>query len=338
MNGAMRHGRGIRRMAVALVAAVLLAIVLVEPAIAGPRSVVSHGPRTGKVVALTIDDGYSPKACRAIFDILERRHVPATFFPVANAMRAAPALWREIADRGYPIGDHTANHTRLAGESVAVQQAAIAAGRATVMRITGTASIRVLRPPAAEWDGNTENAAARAGEQLILLWDTTLGDTSSHRVESHLIRNGTRGRSGSVILMHCNHMISADVLERIIDSYRARGFTFVTIPQLFGLPGPVPVYPDVPPAVGHRAPGVSPVQSFPLATASSDPTSPSTTAASASAGPVTGTAGVTPIDRSRPDAATLLAVCGALLAIAVAALLSLRLQHRRPVPKPAAGA
>jgi peptidoglycan/xylan/chitin deacetylase (PgdA/CDA1 family) len=245
MNRTMRRRRGIRELAVVL-AALLLAIVLVDPVAAAPFAVASHGPRTDRVVALTIDDGYSPKACRAIFDILERRHVPATFFPVANAMRAAPALWREIADRGYPIGDHTADHTYLAGKSVAAQQAAINAGRATVRRITGRWPIRVLRPPAAEWDGKTVTAASRAGEQLILLWDTTLGDTSWHRVESNLIRNGTRGRSGSVILMHCNHPISADVLERVIDNYRARGFAFVTIPQLFGLSGPVPIYPDVP--------------------------------------------------------------------------------------------
>jgi peptidoglycan/xylan/chitin deacetylase (PgdA/CDA1 family) len=253
MDHAMRHERGMRRIAVALAAGVLLAIVLVEPAAADSSRVASHGPRTNKVVALTIDDGYNPKACRAIFEILERRHVPATFFPVADAMRAAPALWREIAARGYPIGDHTADHSYLAGKSVAAQQAAISAGRAIVRRITGRASIRVLRPPAAEWDGNTTVAASRAGEQLILLWDTTFGDTSWHRVESHLIRNGTRGHNGSVILMHCNHAISAAVLERVIDSYRARGFTFVTIPQLFGLPGPAPTYPNVPPIVAWQA-------------------------------------------------------------------------------------
>jgi hypothetical protein len=95
-------------------------------------------------------------------------------------------------------------------------------------------------------------AASRAGDRLVLLWDTTFGDTNSHPVEEHLISNATRGRSGSVILMHCNHAISARVLEQVIDAYQARGFEFVTIPQLFGFKGPVPKYPAFPspPAIG----------------------------------------------------------------------------------------
>lgn len=55
-----------------------------------------------------------------------------------------------------------------------------------------------------------------------------------------------------LVLMHCNHEISANVLERVIDRYLERGFTFVTIPQLFGLSGPVPRYPDVPPIAVWR--------------------------------------------------------------------------------------
>lgn len=201
-----------------------------------------HGPRTHPVVALTIDDGWNPAACRAVFEILERRHVPATFFPVAQAMSADKKLWREIAQRGYPIGDHTARHTHLAGKSVAEQLAAITAGRAWARRITGVATIRVVRPPAAEWDAATVTAASRAGERLVLLWDISSGDTARHPTEDGLIRHATRGKDGSVILMHCNRMISAVVLDRVIDAYLARGFTFVTVPQLFGLKGPVPKY------------------------------------------------------------------------------------------------
>lgn len=101
-------------------------------------------------------------------------------------------------------------------------------------------------------DGRTGGGLA-ADVRACRVWDTTFGDTGWHPVESHLIRNGTGGRSGSVILMHCNRPISADVLERVIESYRQRGFTFVTIPQLFGLPGPVPVYPDVPAIIAWQA-------------------------------------------------------------------------------------
>lgn len=224
------------------VLATLITLAVAEPAAAAGIMIREHGPRTRPVVALTIDDGWNPTACRAVFEILERRHVPATFFPVAQAMSADPKLWREIAARGYPIGDHTARHTHLIGKSIAEQLAAITAGRAWARHITGVATIRVLRPPAAEWDAATITAASRAGERLVLFWDTSFADTGRHPSEDALIRHATRGKDGAVILMHCNRMISANVLERVIDAYQARGFTFVTVPQLFGLKGPVPKY------------------------------------------------------------------------------------------------
>jgi peptidoglycan/xylan/chitin deacetylase (PgdA/CDA1 family) len=34
--------------------------------------------------------------------------------------------------------------------------------------------------------------------------------------------------------MHCNRAVSQQLLPGIIEGYRARGFRFVTIPQLLG--------------------------------------------------------------------------------------------------------
>jgi peptidoglycan/xylan/chitin deacetylase (PgdA/CDA1 family) len=154
-----------------------------------------------------------------------------------------------VAARGYPIGNHTAQHTHLAGKSIVVQQAAIAAGRTWLRQLIGRAPIPIVRPPTGTWDANTVKAAARAGARMLLTWDTHFGDTSLHDDEARTIRLATLGRNGSVILLHCR-TISADVLERVIDDYLARGFEFVTVPQLFGLKGPVPTYPADPPPPG----------------------------------------------------------------------------------------
>lgn len=238
----MRQRNGIGPVLAALAVALAALLVAAAPAEGALILVASHGPTAKKVVALTIDDGWNPKACRAMFEILERRHVPATFFPVAYAMTTDRALWRQIAARGYPIGNHTAVHTVLDGLALADQESAIAAGNAWIRSITGRAPIRVLRPPEGEWDANTARAAAGAGVRVLLLWDTSMADSGRRPVEARLVRNAARGTNGSVILMHCNRPVSARVLERVIDSYQARGFTFVTVPQLFGLKGPVPRY------------------------------------------------------------------------------------------------
>jgi peptidoglycan/xylan/chitin deacetylase (PgdA/CDA1 family) len=207
---------------------------------------VSHGSRATKRIALTIDDGASPKACAAMLEILRRKRVPATFFPVARYVAGAPALWRSIAAQGFPIGNHTYDHPVLTRLSYAHQVAEIVQARRTVEAVTHVRMIRVVRPPTGAYNASVLRAARAAGFGTLLTWDTTFGDTSSRPSMVHQIRNAERGRNGSVILMHCK-AISVKTLEPVIDYYLARGFTFVTVPQLLGFKGPVPVFPPIPP-------------------------------------------------------------------------------------------
>ena len=51
--------------------------------------------------------------------------------------------------------------------------------------------------------------------------------------QSTLIYNATRGRNGSIVLMHTLSN-TAQALPYIIRNYKARGYTFVTIPQMLG--------------------------------------------------------------------------------------------------------
>jgi peptidoglycan/xylan/chitin deacetylase (PgdA/CDA1 family) len=206
----------------------------------------SHGSRASKRIALTIDDGASPKACAAMLEILRRKRVPATFFPVARYVARSPALWRSIAAQGFPIGNHTYDHAVLTRLSYAGQVSEMVQARRTIEAVTHVRMIRVVRPPTGAYDASVLRAARAAGFPTLLTWDTTFGDTSSRPSMARQIRNGERGRNGSVILMHCKAM-TVQTLEPVIDYYLARGFTFVTVPQLLGFKGPVPVFPPLPP-------------------------------------------------------------------------------------------
>ena len=70
------------------------------------------------------------------------------------------------------------------------------------------------------------------GIETLVMWDTTSADTALHSRPYAMVRSALRGRPGSIVLMHCNRSLSADLLPRIIRGYRARGFRFVTIPEL----------------------------------------------------------------------------------------------------------
>ena len=67
------------------------------------------GGTQGRDVALTFDDGPGPYT-PAVLSVLEREHVPATFFVIGAELRYFSASTeREIRD-GFVIGDHTETH------------------------------------------------------------------------------------------------------------------------------------------------------------------------------------------------------------------------------------
>lgn len=216
---------------------VLLGSLLVSPTAASGAgvAVVSHGPRTAPVVALTFDDGTNPANCRRLVATLLEEDVPATFLPKAQAMRLDPAFWRLVADAGYPIGNHTLTHPELPPLSYAAQEAEITGARQLAESITGRPMLRVFRPPYGAYDATTLAAAGAAGFPTVLLWDTSDRDTSPLGTLPEMLASGEAGRNGSVVLLHCGPDTTPWLLPSLIAAYRARGFRFVTIPQLLGV-------------------------------------------------------------------------------------------------------
>ncbi|MGZ6345885.1 MAG: polysaccharide deacetylase family protein [Candidatus Limnocylindrales bacterium] len=216
----------------------LLAYLIVSPtmATAGGVTVVSHGSRTAPVVALTFDDGTNPANCRRLFATLLADRVPATFFPKAQAMRLDPAFWRIVADAGYPIGDHTLTHPELPTLSYKAQEAEITGARRLAESITGRPMLRAFRPPYGAYDATTLAAAGAAGFPTVLLWDTSDRDTSPSGTLPEMLAAGEAGRNGSIVLLHCWPDATPWLLPSLIASYQARGFRFVTIPQLLHVP------------------------------------------------------------------------------------------------------
>lgn len=225
-------------------------------------TVITHGPRTAKVVALTFDDGYNPAVCGALVDVLVRTKTPATFFPNSIHVVAAPALWRKIADLGFPIANHSATHPFMPRLLYVDQHAQVWDSRQAIETVIGRPSLSVFRPPYGAYSKGTLIAAHASGYPVILNWDTSFADSSRRRngrpwPTSSYVRAATKGRNGSVILGHCGNPIDVAALPGVIAAYRARGFRFVTVPELLGLADAAPMRFASPPAelrpVQHEA-------------------------------------------------------------------------------------
>jgi len=201
-----------------------------------PRAAITRGAiysvaTPDREIAITIDDGGDPAVCAAMADTLVRQGVKATFFPIGRLVAGSPAVWARIAQH-FPIGNHTAFHailTRLDARHIKRQ---ILTDERLVEGAIGRPPIHVLRPPGGAWDARVQRIADSLGYHVLMLWDVSDADTALLSRPAGMLRAALRGGPGSVLLMHCNRPVSEDLLPRIIEGYRARGFRFVTVPQL----------------------------------------------------------------------------------------------------------
>ena len=195
---------------------------------------ISHGSRARHRIALTVDDGWGPDNVRRIFDLLQASHVAATFLPYARAMHLDPGLWRRIAAAGYPIANHTNSHPFMTRLGARQQHFELTNAREVIEQVTGHASLPIFRPPYGDYNATTLRVAADAGFPTVVLWDTTDLDTTGTKSTRLMTAAAERGVNGSILLVHGGPALTPVILPAVIRFYRARGFAFVTLPELLG--------------------------------------------------------------------------------------------------------
>jgi len=105
-----------------------------------------RGSRTGRKVALTLDDGPDPEHTPRVLDILAAHGARATFFLVGERAARAGALVRRIVAAGHDLGNHTWSHRSLwlAGPRETGRQ--VRQGHDAIAQAAGTPP-RFFRPP-----------------------------------------------------------------------------------------------------------------------------------------------------------------------------------------------
>jgi len=74
---------------------------------------IRRGSSSGRMAALTFDDGPDPEHTPRVLDILEREGVLATFFLVGRKATANSGIARRMAGDGHDLGNHTWSHRSL---------------------------------------------------------------------------------------------------------------------------------------------------------------------------------------------------------------------------------
>jgi peptidoglycan/xylan/chitin deacetylase (PgdA/CDA1 family) len=183
-------------------------------------------------IALTFDDGPGPYT-PGVLNVLEREHVPATFFVIGEELRYFSASTvREIHD-GFVIGDHTETHPMMAQLSAHDQHEELFEQAARI-ELLGGRRPRLFRPPYGSFDATTFHELHQM-HMLMVLWSVDTDDYQQPGV-SVIVHNALEGATpGAIILMHDaggDRSQTIEALPTIIHELRKRGFHLVTVPQL----------------------------------------------------------------------------------------------------------
>lgn len=195
---------------------------------------------TRKLVALTFDDGPGPHT-QAILDALKgkrangapARPVQATFFVVGTHARAYPRLVKKAHAAGHSIANHTDTHPFLTRKGASEVRTELMKTSRALNQATGLVP-QLFRPPYMDYNASVTAEATALGMRTIL-WDVDTRDWARPGTAAIVNTAVSQAKAGSIVLMHDAggpRQQTVEALPQIIDQLHAKGFKFVTVPQL----------------------------------------------------------------------------------------------------------
>lgn len=180
-----------------------------------------------KLIALTFDDGPNYNTNK-VLDILEENNVPATFFVLGNRIKGNENILKRMVSSKMEIGNHTFNHLLLTKYKEDKVKSEINDTSNLIFEVTGKYPT-LFRPSY----GSCNKMIRSIVDTPIIIWDIDTLDWKYHnsrRISSRVIN---KVKDGDIVLMHDIYSATANALEIIIPSLKSKGYTFVTVSDLF---------------------------------------------------------------------------------------------------------
>ena len=217
-----------------------------------PYRVARYGYNPNQV-AITFDDGPDPEWTPKILDILQREHVPASFFLIGLQADRFGGLTSRIYREGHEVGNHTFTHPDISNIGRRYNELEINLTAQLFASRLGANTI-LFRPPYSIDQEPDTSDQVRPLQWVQDMGYISIGDKIdpndwrddprpsaaeiADRVITHLPPCGTDTRyCGSIILLHDgggNRSQTVDALPIIIDGIRAKGLQIVPLYQLLG--------------------------------------------------------------------------------------------------------
>ncbi len=202
-----------------------------------PPTVIAHGRRDQRLVALTFDACSTRRTLEyddRITKTLQETGTPATIFLGGHWALAQEEAVRALAAMpNVELGNHGYSHLHMRRLAPEAMREELRATQAAIHRLTGRQP-ELFRAPYVEIDVRVVAAAAELGLATVQ-FDVASGDPDRHAPPRKLADwVVSRVRPGSIVVMHINHrdFRTADALPEIIRRLRDRRYGLVTVGEL----------------------------------------------------------------------------------------------------------
>ena len=185
-----------------------------------------------KYVALTFDDGPSPRCTPQLLDGLNERGVHATFFVVGCQVVKDPDIVTRMAAEGHQVGNHSYDHKEL--DKLSAQEAAqdMQKNDQLLQELLGEGDYWV-RPPY----GLLSEEESSALTVPIINWSVDTEDWKSKDAGKILDIIYRDTGDGDIILLHDRYLNSVSAALQAVDHLQQQGYRFVTVAELLALRG-----------------------------------------------------------------------------------------------------
>jgi len=198
-----------------------------------------------KKLAISFDDGPDPKWTPKILDVLKEKNVPACFFVIGEEAAKSPGILRREYAEGHSIGNHTYTHPVLDDTSPTKLRWELNITQRLIESTLGVKSI-LFRPPYGidhQPEYAEEVAQLPIAQDMGYLivgqkidphdWRQPYGkQVPAQEIIDDVVR---QAGTGNIILFHDgggDRSQTLAALPKIIDELRARGYEFVSVPEL----------------------------------------------------------------------------------------------------------